>query len=248
MIATISRGQNSYQINLANPIDISIPLVGGEKNVNAWYLEPPKIEPFEEDDFIGSVSDGGSVNFNMVTFNPHSHVTHTESLGHITKEVYSVNQQLKNYFFLAELITVAPERKNEDFVISQKQLEYALGDKTPEALLVRTIPNLESKKTKDYSNTNPPYFLDEGIEYLVNKGVNHLLVDLPSVDKEKDEGRLACHNAFWETRGQKRMEATITELIFVPNDIEDGQYFLNLQVAPFENDAAPSRPVLYKIE
>lgn len=248
MIATISRGQNSYQINLANPIDISIPLVGGEKNVNAWYLEPPKIYPFEEDDFIGSVSDGGSVNFNMVTFNPHSHVTHTESLGHITKEVYSVNQQLKNYFFLAELITVAPERKNEDFVISQKQLEYALGDKTPEALLVRTIPNLESKKTKDYSNTNPPYFLDEGIECLVNKGVNHLLVDLPSVDKEKDEGRLACHNAFWETRGQKRMEATITELIFVPNDIEDGQYFLNLQVAPFENDAAPSRPVLYKIE
>ena len=248
MIATISQGQNNYQINLANPIDISIPLKGGKENVNAWYLEAPKIEPFEGDGFIGSVSDGGSVNFNMIAFNPHSHVTHTESLGHITKEVYSVNQQLKNYFFLAELITVAPERMNEDFVISQKQLEYALWDKTPEALLVRTIPNLESKKTRDYSNTNPPYFLAEGIDFLVNKGVNHLLVDLPSVDKEKDGGQLTCHNAFWETSGDKRMEATITELIFVPNDIEDGQYFLNLQVAPFENDAAPSRPVLYKIE
>jgi hypothetical protein len=43
------------------------------------------------------------------------------------------------------------------------------------------------------------------------------------------------------------MEATITEFIYVPNTIEDGTYFLNLLIAPFENDATPSKPVLYEI-
>jgi len=71
---------------------------------------------------------------------------------------------------------------------------------------------------------------------------------LPSVDKEKDNGALAAHKGFWNFNGELRNEATITEFIFVDNAIEDGSYFLNLQVAPFENDASPSRPVLYKIQ
>lgn len=64
-------------------------------------------------------------------------------------------------------------------------------------------------------------------------GVKHLLIDLPSIDKEKDEGRLEAHNAFWNTQGKVRMEATITEFIFVPNSVTDGSYLLNLQIAPF---------------
>ncbi len=247
MIATLTKDSKEYKIDLACPIDISIPLVGGKENVNVWYLDSPIIQAFYDDGFIGKVSEGGSVNFNMIQFNPHSHVTHTECLGHITKEAQSVNQQLKNYFFLAELITVAPERMGEDFVISAKQLKYALGEKRGEALVIRTLPNVELKKTKNYSNTNPPYLLEGAMQFLVNLGVEHLLIDLPSVDKEKDGGKLASHNAFWDIDGKQRNGATITELIYVPNEVEDGTYLLNLQVAPFENDASPSRPVLYKI-
>ena len=44
-----------------------------------------------------------------------------------------------------------------------------------------------------------------------------------------------------------RMDATITEFIYVPNTVEDGEYLLNLMIAPFENDATPSKPILYKI-
>jgi hypothetical protein len=43
------------------------------------------------------------------------------------------------------------------------------------------------------------------------------------------------------------MAATITDFIYVPNTIEDGEYLLNLMIAPFENDATPSKPILYKI-
>ncbi len=247
MLATIQYKSKNYKIDLTKPLDISIAMTGDEANVNAWYLSHPKMEPHQEEGFIGKVSEGASVNFNNIWFNPHSHVTHTECVGHITKEFYSVNQNLKQYFFLAELITVAPERKDEDFVISKKQLQYALGNKKREALVIRTLPNLADKKNMQYSNSNPPYLLEEAAIYLRKKGVNHLLIDLPSVDKEKDDGDLVCHNAFWDTKDKIRVEATITEFIFVENSIEDGTYFLNLQVAPFENDASPSRPVLYKI-
>ena len=74
-----------------------------------------------------------------------------------------------------------------------------------------------------------------------------MLIDLPSVDKEKDDGKLLAHKAFWNTSGKTRFDATITEFIFVPNAVKDGTYFLNLQIAPFENDATPSKPILYKI-
>jgi kynurenine formamidase len=235
-------------IDLSKPLDISIPLTGKPSNVNAWYVSHPKIEPHTEGDFVGKVSKGASTNFNDIWFNPHAHGTHTECVGHITEEFHSVNQSLKHYFFKAEVITLAPEKYQDDFVISRKQLQYALGNKKREALIIRTLPNVKDKLFKQYSNTNPTYLLEEAVEYLVKKGVEHLLIDLPSVDKEKDGGALLAHNAFWNTKGEIRKHATITEFIFVPNSIIDGKYFLNLQVAPFENDASPSRPVLYKIE
>ena len=73
---------------------------------------------------------------------------------------------------------------------------------------------------------------------------------MPSVDKEQDEGKLLAHKAFWNVKDvnnlndDARLNCTITELIYVPNEITDGTYLLNLQIASFENDASPSKPIL----
>jgi len=247
MLATIKHNNRNYKIDLSKPLDISIPMHGEASNVNAWYLDHPKIEPHIEGDFTGKVSEGASTNFNDISFNPHAHGTHTECVGHITEEFHSVNKSLKQFFFLAEIVTIAPEKYQDDFVISRKQLQYAFGNKKRQALVIRTLPNLKEKLSRQYSNTNPPYLLEQTAELLVEKEIDHLLIDLPSVDKEKDSGALLAHRSFWNMNGKTRKNATITEFIFVPNSIKDGTYFLNLQVAPFENDASPSRPVLYEI-
>jgi len=247
VITTIEYNSRKLKIDLTQPLDISIPISNGASNVNAWYIGPPKIEPEVFDEDIISVENGASVNFNTITFNPHSHGTHTETVGHIVKEKCSINKCLKTFFFLAEVVTVAPEKRGEDYVISAKQLQFALGNKKREALVVRTMPNTSDKKTRQYSNTNWTYFEEEAIKLLVKKGIKHLLVDLPSVDREEDGGELKGHNAFWNTKGVIRKDATITEFVYVSNKIEDGAYILNLQIAPFENDATPSKPVLYKI-
>ncbi len=248
MLATIHYNSRKHQIDLSKPLDISMPLKDSKNNVNAWYIGKPEIKPAEIDGDIISVEEGAVVNFNNIQFNPHAHGTHTECVGHITKENHSINKYLKTFFFFAELITVAPEKLGDDFVISRKQLQFAIGNKKREAVVIRTIPNTNEKMSMQYSHTNPPYLLEEAAILLKEKGVKHLLIDLPSVDKEKDDGELLSHNAFWNTSGKLRLDATISEFIFVNNDIEDGTYFLNIQIAPFENDASPSRPVLYKIE
>ncbi|MFD0863864.1 cyclase family protein [Sungkyunkwania multivorans] len=247
MKTTIFFNNKNHEIDLSLPRDISIPLRATNDNPKAWYVDAPKIAPVETDHWIGKVSEGGSVNFNDIHFNPHGHGTHTECLGHITKEAHSINKALNRYFFFAELITVAPEKDGDDYVISRKQLQYLLGQKKREAVIIRTMPNFSDKLNRQYSNTNPPYLMEEAAAFIKDRNIQHLLIDLPSVDKEKDDGKLLAHRAFWDMGGQMRHNATITELIYVPNDIIDGTYFLNIQVAPFENDAAPSRPVLYEI-
>ncbi len=248
MNATIKHNTKKYQIDFTKPIDISIAIDVSKKNVNAWYIGDPKIFPENFDGQKIKVSEGAAVNFNNIEFNPHSHITHTECVGHITEKEHSVNQNLTQYFFLSELVTIAPTQLDDDFVITKKQLKFALGNKKREAIVIRTLPNLADKKAAQYSNTNPPYLLEEAAVYLREKGIKHLLIDLPSVDRESDEGQLLSHNAFWNTAGELRFDATITEFVFVPNDVEDGTYFLNLMIAPFENDASPSKPILYALE
>jgi kynurenine formamidase len=231
-------------IETDSPMDLSMDL-SDNQTLSAWYVSPPKMEVVRENGFLGSVEEGGDVNFRSIWFNPHGHGTHTESSGHITKEILSINKVLKNYFFRALLISLSPvEQANGDRVISIPTLPEALG---VEALIIRTLPNSDSKKILNYADTNPPFLALDGIKVLNDFNIKHLLIDLPSVDKEKDGGALAFHHAFWEVPHVNRIERTITELIFVDERIIDGEYILELQVAPFENDASPSRPVLYKI-
>ena len=105
---------NNILIDLSKPLDISIPLSNTEEKPIAWYLEKPEINPVVVGDWIGKVSEGkSSTNFNNIFFNPHGHGTHTECLGHITRDFYSINQCLKQFFFTAELVSVQPEVQGE---------------------------------------------------------------------------------------------------------------------------------------
>jgi hypothetical protein len=59
----------NIQIDLSNPIDISMPLSNTNENPIAWYIEKPAIEPVKFGDWIGKVSEGSSTNFNNIFFN-----------------------------------------------------------------------------------------------------------------------------------------------------------------------------------
>jgi len=236
-------------IETSELIDLSMTLQSSPENVRAWYVDPPRMEPVRANGFIGSIEEGGSVNFRDVYFNPHGHGTHTECCGHITREVYAVNDVLKEYFYRATLITVDPVKmENGDLLVQAAQIAPYLQKDFSDAVLIRTLPNAPDKKSMNYSGTNPCYFDIEIVDLLNEYGVKHFLVDQPSVDREEDGGALAFHHAFWNVPDNPNFERTITELIYVPNDVVDGTYILEIQLAAFQNDASPSRPILYKIQ
>lgn len=239
-----------------NPIDISIPLNFNGPQPNAYGVEPASANACEYGSLIGDTRRGGSCNFERITFIPHCNGTHTECVGHITNERISVRDCLKDFLMPAVLVSVKPEPMNGDLAISRDALSNALllAHASDSALIVRTLPNDDAKLFLTYDENNiPPYFTIEAMEFIIECGFKHLLVDMPSIDRLFDEGKLLNHRIFWnvepgsfELNPESRINSTITELIYVPNEVMDGEYLLNLQIAPFESDAAPSRPILFK--
>lgn len=226
-------------------IELTLPVQQGPNTVNAYYIPDAQIAPFSAGGFVGSVQQGGGCNCEDIKFNAHGNGTHTECVGHISRERIALHHCLKEFLFLAELISITPETApNGDRIITQKQVEDAKKANHP-ALLIRTLPNTENKITKRYSGTNPTYISKEAAQWLRENGVEHLLIDTPSVDREEDGGELAAHHAFWNYPENTRLNSTITELIYAPESVNNGQYVLNILVGAFDSDASPSRIILY---
>jgi len=239
-------------------IDLSIPLRFNGPQPNAWGVQAAESRPVKAGDLVGDTRFGGSVNFEQYTFIPHCSGTHTECVGHITHERISIRECLRDVLIPAEVWTVTPDTSvvPGDAVITRSSLAEKVADKDVRvpALIVRTLPNGEWKRTAEYGEGNvPPYFAPDAMDLIVELGVKHLLVDLPSIDRIFDDGKLLNHRKFWnietgshEVNPHTRLNSTVTELIYVPDSVEDGEYLLNLQIAPFESDCSPSRPLLLR--
>ena len=248
MKAQIQIHERTFEVDFSKPIDISIPVRASEVSTRAWYVPAAEIKPVVMGSWIGSVEAGNSVNFRNVFFNPHAHGTHTECVGHISQEFISVDKHLRRFMFHAALVSIKPMQVGDDLVITEEQLVTALMPyPSIDAIVIRTLPNTMFKLVINYSNTNPAYIDAKCIEILNQKGVKHLLIDTPSVDKEKDNGELLFHKAFWQYPHNTQLDKTITEFVFVDSAFPDGAYLLNLQIGAIDNDAAPSKPILYKL-
>lgn len=249
MVVTVPIQGRVFQADLTKGIDLSLPLLAGPQAVNCFYAPMVDYEPVRMGSFVGSVQEGGVVNFFNVRLNPHGNGTHTECVGHIATERYVIRECLQDSHVTAKLGSIYPQRMdNGDRVVTAAQLRELVQPSEVEALLLRTLPNPPEKQKQHYSGTNPPYLEPEGLEWLVHCGVRHLLLDLPSVDREEDGGALAAHKAFWQYPGSNvRRNCTITELIYVPEEVKDGYFLVNIQIAAFDLDASPSRPIVFAL-
>lgn len=259
-----------YVVDAARGTSIAIPLdVHGPQPVH-FGAPAARAEPLAGGGFIGDTRQGGSCNCEAITLVPHCNGTHTEGPGHLTEERLSVHASALRPLYLAALISVTPEDAAEsvetsapgpqpgDRLITARVIAPALatiGAPPVEALVVRTLPNGAGKRSRDWMKPPmPPYFSREAMALLVRRGVRHLLTDLPSVDRLLDEGQLAGHRVFFGMPPQSRAvadigrpDATITEMIYVPDALPDGCYALSLQLAAWVSDAVPSRPVLFPL-
>jgi kynurenine formamidase len=256
-----------WRVDTTHIHDLSIPLAFDAPQPNFFGAPQASGSALTAGSFIGDVREGGSCNCATYSFTPHCNGTHTECVGHLTRERIGIRDIVTPAYAIARLVTLAPissaatqERsdpapRDGDELITRAALETALGNDAlneATALIVRTTPNPPTKQHRSYGPERaPPYFTAEFMRWIVAQGVQHLIVDLPSIDRAEDEGRLTAHRLFFglppgssDAAQATRSNATVTELAFIDDAIPDGWYVLNLQIAPFVADAAPSRPLL----
>lgn len=268
MKVELSLGEQRYVADLTSPIELARPVRFDGAEAGAFSLAPARQSPVRAGAFVGDVREGGSVNCATLELRPHGDGTHTECVGHVLEERVAVAELLPPALTCALVLSVEPVRfvdagepydgkhDPEDLVVTGAALRAAFarvrgGDvgALPEAVVVRT--RAEAGGT---SGESPPYLTLGAADFLLNLDVGHVLTDLPSLDREDDGGALAVHRRLWGLApGQRRLSGqapsrrTVTELLRIPDEVEDGLYLLSLQVPALFSDAAPSRPVLFAL-
>lgn len=256
--------------DLHAPFDLAIPLEFDGPQPRFFADRPASARPLEAGGFTGRVRTGASCNCAVHTLAPHCHGTHTECVGHVTRDDTTLADVTPVPPALALLISIRPvpldPRLHDHAAVCEPQdpvlTREALADAAQRwardpwtALVVRTLPNDPSKRHRTYEGPCPaPYFTPDAMRWVVERGVDSLVVDLPSLDRAQDGGGLGAHRTYWglppsaqDSRLAARARALVTELAYVPEAATDGLYLLDLQVPAFASDAAPSRPVLYPV-
>lgn len=265
--ATVKLGSHTVTIDLSQGTSLAIPLSFDERQPRFFGAPRASRKPYAAGDWIGDTKQGGSCNAEVLQLVPHCNGTHTECVGHIVDQEIAVADASPEGLVGATLVSIKPEPatscddnlpdalpENQN-VISRQQLANAL-EGVPQAfmtaVILRTLPNDRAKCRRDYGDGKPVTFLTpSAATWLVEKGCEHLLLDLPSLDFMNDAHLMAHHIFFGlpadsrDIRDARRPQCTITEMAFVPDDCEDGRCLLNLQIPAFLTDAVPSRPMIY---
>jgi kynurenine formamidase len=265
-------GGRRWRADVTAPADLAIVLEFNGAQPSFFVATPASSEPLRIGSFTGSVASGASCNCAVHALAPHCHGTHTECIGHVTRNPVTIASLTPVAPSVAMVVSVRPEPLGaaaaalqgdhaaaDDLVIRRVTLAAAASAWLAApftAVVIRTLPNGADKRHRAYSGSPSPapYFLPDAMRWLVERGVTSLVVDLPSLDRADDGGRLAAHREYWglppgadDAAQATRSQALVTELAYVPDSVPDGLYLLDLQVPAFGSDAAPSRPVLYPL-
>ena len=261
-----------YVADLEQAVSIAMSLDFAGPQLNHFGVPPATAKPLNLDGFVGDTRQGGSCNVTEWSLVPHCNGTHTETVGHLAHSAKSLPcpaEAIGAKFLRATLVTIdpvlgkttqekyQPDLADDDYVITSGLLndEWILASSKlagfePEAVVIRTL-SADDAPTKQAT----AFFTHESIAWLNASGIEHLLVDLPSIDRANDDGRLSNHRLYWglpatghELANRENVsQKTITEMIRVPKQLADGNYLLNLQVPEIRSDAVPSRPLLIPI-
>ena len=243
-----------YRAVAAVASDVAIPLSFDGGGPRAFGATAAAAEPLSVGDFSGRIETGASCNASVLHLAPHGNGTHTETVAHLAANGPAVPVVLNGGWMPAWLATIdAPAGGIEAGALAPALEKARLAGAS--ALLVRTRPNSTVKLSRDYPGESmPPWFMPAAAQAVAEAGIEHWLVDLPSLDRMDDVG-LPAHRAFFglpagssEARDATRRFCTVTEMIYVADELADGLYLLDLQVPRWALEAVPSRPLLMAAE
>lgn len=247
-------------IDFTAPVSLALPMRFDGSGPRHFGAPPARTWPFTTAGFDGDVRRGASCNCATIELTPHCHGTHTESVAHLLEEPFDVCEQVPLGLMPAVILHVEavesaattedsqPPPRPGDHLITRAAVRAAWPVAlpfVPRALVLRTAGHAASP-------TVPPYLTRQCAEELVARGIEHLVIDLPSVDRTHDDGRLCAHRLFFglAASGTRLAEATrshctITEYAAIPDTLADGPCALQLTLPRLSGDAVPSQPLVF---
>jgi arylformamidase len=266
MMARIRIDEREVGIDLALPISLAAEVRFTAHDPIYFGAPAASARPLVVGEFCGAVTAGASCNCSTLTLTPHCHGTHTECAGHLTLEPLDAYRVIPAGLLRAVLVSVVPEAASAstestdppprpgDRLITRRELESHWPSRLAadvRALVLRTLARANEPIAAS-EPALPPYLSREATLFLLERGIEHLVIDLPSLDRLSDGGRLSAHRLFFglppgarELAAARRAHCTVTELASIPDTLADGAYLLELQVPALAGDAVPSRPLLY---
>ena len=234
---------------------------------NTFHLPPISEEVFElPGQFTGHVDRGGSCNVMTLRYIPHT-ITHLETAAHIMSPKSNPptildldNKILTGILYLIDLTGIEPQEGNlVPWPVVKKKV--AKIDLLISALAIKTQAS-ELPEDYDFSGKN---FLAlapetaEGIQkfkFGTSKrvGIHCLLLDLPSIDPEKDGGKLLAHRAFFGLpktgfTAKAIPQNALVEMAYFPS-LEEGYYYFTITPPRIQTNAVSTgitcRPLIEK--
>jgi kynurenine formamidase len=252
-----------FRFDRATPLALELDFDGAQPR--HFGAPAARSSPLVVGGFTGDVARGDGCNCRSITLVPHCNGTHTESVGHLTLAQPLLHRIVPVAPIPALLLSVAtasaplagedslPAPRAGDQLLTRAALRAAWPQSlpfAPRALLLRTRAHADG-----HDKANPPYLSRQATEEIVARGIEHLVLDLPSADRTEDGGVLCAHHLFFglpagsvQLGDATRAHCTITELARFPDGLADGPCALLLQLPAFSGDAVPSRPIHLEIQ
>lgn len=263
----LTHANHTFRVSLDRGTSLAIPLDFNALQPHAFGAPRAHTQIYSTENFTGDTRSGGSCNVSTVTLTAHCNGTHTECVGHLVNEPFSVGRLALDPLVVTALVSLTPELTPGALspttlptvgMITARSLSLALAryrELSLRAVVIRTLPNDLTKTLANWDILSPPALSPEAALLLAELRIDHLVVDLPSLDPMHDNGALAAHRAFFGLPAGSRSlsactrpNATVTELAYVPDELSDGLYALSLQLPAWNTDAVPSRPLIFPVE
>src|SRR5262245_5204435 len=96
------------RVDLSRPLSLAIELDPQGEQPRHFGAPPARAEPWVVPGFSGAVATGSSCNCSRLTLIPHCNGTHTESVGHLTREAWPVHRVAPGALLPATLLSLRP--------------------------------------------------------------------------------------------------------------------------------------------
>jgi len=232
---------------------------------NIFHLPLITSKTFElENQFTGDVRKGGSCNLDVLNYIPHN-LTHVETAAHIVS--YDCNPPwiadipAENFSGIVYVIDLTDIRIEQGRLISRNEIERKLrNNRLPVTMLA--IKTKASEFPQDYDFSDKGFIaLDaeaaKGIHdysIVINSKkfiIDCLILDLPSIDPERDGGKLSAHRSYFGLPETGHYSQNVEKRILIElayfSEIEEGYYYAVLTPSRFQTNAAATEILFWPL-